>query len=309
MYPKQFLSLSTALALLASCGTVDPVAQGRSSTLNPPPIGAKDNLRVGKAPPGSPDEIGIAIHDPRKAEPKITKIRSQGLREAALSYGSQSGYARRMWEIGKRLEQRSSELSQVFDFNRVVGIAPQRAGVVVPPVVSRSFDAWRSDADGREASVADEYLSIVRPGRLAPIAPTWRDYLIFTPNKPGMPPRSLTPSDATEKKAFDAWVAQGWTAGEELADAEFEERIARLQRDYKGMLQYRRLVVVGLMDRLVLADADFGTTIDGDQMRIGSRNVRIVSDAQFRHQPQRWDVTSVAARGALVELPSDASLK
>lgn len=302
-----FLFASAAALALSACASVDPVTQGRNSHLNPPEIGGRDKLQLGKPMPTSPDQITVEIHDPKKAENRISEIRADGLREAALSLGSQYGYAMRLQEIGGRLEQRSSELSEVFDFNRVVGITPQRAGVVVPPVVSRSFDAWMGD--GREASVADEYLSIVRAGRLAPHAPTWRDYLLFTPVTPEKTPRSLLPTDQLEKKAFETWRDQGWNAGVKLADAEFEERIARLQRDYTGMLQYRRLVAVGLMDRLVLADADFGTTVDGDEMRIGSRNVRIVSDASFRGKPQRWEVNNVAARGALVDLPQAGSIK
>lgn len=307
MIRKSYLLMGVAVLALTACAAVDPEQRGRNSALVPPTIGGKDELRITQSMPSSPDQIRIDIHDPKKAETGITPIRAEGLREAALSLGSQYGYARRLEEIGARLEDRSSELSRVFDFNRVVGIAPQRAGVVVPPVVSRSFDAWMGD--GREASVADEYLTIVSAGRLASEAPTWRDYLLFTPIAPGKTPRSLLPQDMAEKKAFDAWKDQGWAAGVKLADAEFEERILRLQRDYKGMLQYRRLVAVGLMDRLVLADAHFGTTVDGDEMRIGSRNVRIVSDANFRGKPQRWNVDTVAAKGALVDLPPASSLK
>lgn len=307
MSRKSSFLMGVAVLALTACTAIDPEQRGRSSALVPPTIGGKDELRITQSMPSSPDQIRIDIHNPKKAETGITQIRAEGLREAALSLGSQYGYARRLEEIGARLEDRSSELSRVFDFNRVVGIAPQRAGVVVPPVVSRSFDAWMGD--GREASVADEYLTIVSAGRLASEAPTWRDYLLFTPIAPGKTPRSLLPQDQAEKKAFDAWKDQGWAAGVKLADAEFEERILRLQRDYKGMLQYRRLVAVGLMDRLVLADAHFGTTVDGDEMRIGSRNVRIVSDANFRGKPQRWDVGTVAAKGALVELPPASSLK
>lgn len=299
------LICATALAACTPPGGQAPTMS--ASPLTPPVIGGRDNLRLGPPPPASPDEIAVPIYDPKQAVGGVTQIRGEALKEAAQSYGSQAGYARRSRDISERLQIRSMDLSQVFDFSRVATMDPIHAGVVIPPVVSRSFDAYMTD--GREASAADEYLTIVRPGRLAPIAPTWRDYLIFAQNTPEEPARSLMPANADEKRLFEGWLREGWEAGVQLADAEFEERIARLKRDYMGMLQYRRLVAIGLMDRLVLADANFGTTVSGNEMRIGSRTVRIITDAQFRNQPSRWNVAEVRAKGGLVDLPPVTSFK
>lgn len=290
-----------AAGLMAACTQPTAVERGQQSDLNPPMLGTeKDNLRIGAPPPASAKDIRIAVYNPDDSKGEVTKIRSEALKEAAQSYGSQNGYARRAWEIAGRLQANSSAMSTVFDFNRVVSSAPVKAGVIIPPVVSRSFDAFLVDAEGREASVADEYLTIVHAGRIAPVAPTWRDYLIFTSATPDEPARSLMPSNNTEKQMFGGWFNEGWEAGIALADAEFEERLNRLQQDYQGMLQYRRLVSMGMMDRMVLADADFGTTRDGNEMRIGSATVQIVSDAAFKADPTKWSVRSVSERDALI---------
>ena len=309
--PITFCIILSGLAL-AACG--NPLDKAARSDLNPPMVGEPtDNLRIGAPPPASPSEIKIKTYDPAAENGDVSKLRGDALREAAQSYGTQSGYARRSWEIAGRLQVRSSDLSQVFDFNRVVSVAPVKAGVVVPPVVSRSFDAFVTDDEGRKASVADEYLTIVRPGRLAPVAPTWRDYLIFTAATPEEPARSLMPSEPSELDKFRDWFDEGWAAGVAQADAEFNERVDRLKRDYAGMLQYRRLVAQGMMDRMVLADADFGVTKDGNEMRIGSRTVEIVSDASFQSNPTTWEVRTVGARDALIvetgEIPSLSGLE
>lgn len=283
---------------LAGCAAL-PLERADRSNLNPPGLGGKDILRHDAPPPASPTEVRLTIES-NQAEAEISRIRGDALREAAQSYGSQMGYARRAWEIAGRLEARSTDLSTVFDFNRVISTAPVGAGVIVPPVVSRSFNAFVTDNDGREASVADEYLTIVRAGRISPVEPTWRDYLIFAAATPEQPPRSLMPEERAELEQFRAWFDEGWAEGVQLADAELQSRVDRLQRDYTGMLQYRRLVSQGMMDRLVLADADFGVTVDGDEMRIGSRTVRIVSDAQFQGNPTRWSIRSVTERDALI---------
>lgn len=281
--------------VLAACA---PQAHAPSH-LTPASIGLNDNLRIGPPPPSSPGQVRISMATEDK-EPEIAPIRVNALTEGAQAYGSQMGYARRSWEILRRMEERSGQLSEVFEFARVVERAPVRAGVVIPPVVSRNFLAYDLDDQGREASVADEYLTIIRPGRLAPIEPTWRDYLVLNPATPDEPARSLLPGTEPERVVFRGAFDAGWEAGVEMANAEFSNRLDRLQRDYTGMLQYRRLVAQGMMDRMVLEDADFGVTGGGNEMRIGNRNVRITSDAEFKANPDQWDITTVTQRDAMI---------
>lgn len=294
-------TLTTGLVFVMTLSACAPVGIERAdqSPLAPPMTGGPDILNAMTPPPASPSSVKIPSAGASQ-DSGITKIRSQALQEAAQSWGSQMGYARRSYEVIGRLEARSADLSTVFDFNRVVSAAPRGVGVVIPPVVSRSFDAFVSDASGREVSAADEYLTIVRAGRISPVEPTWRDYLVFSAPTPEDPPRSLLPDDKAESDQFRKWFNEGWAEGVALVDAELQSRIDRLNRDYTGMLQYRRLVAQGLMDRMVLADADFGVTVDGDEMRIGSRTVRIESDASFQGNPKRWDIKSVTAHDALI---------
>lgn len=282
-------------AVLTACAQV-PSNTAPPAAAAPAPIGGGDDLRRGPEPVADPSRVRIDLHDPKRETIEITEIRRQALQEAAQGYGSQLGYARRVWEIEGLLEGRSAALDEVFSFDRVVSEAPVKAGYIIPPIVSRSFDAFQSSDAGREASVAEEYLTIVAPGRIVPVTPTWRDYLLFSSPKPEEPARSLLPSNEMERELFRGWFNEGWAAGVALADEEIDRRLTRLRRDYEGMLQYRRLVNMGMMDRMVLQEADFGVTGGGNEMRIGSRTVRIVSDAQFDANPLRWSVREVGPR-------------
>ena len=284
-----------AAATLSACALSVP-GSAPSPGSAPAVIGNSDELRSRSEPASRPSDIQIETYDPENENTEITELRRQALQEAAQGYGSQLGYARRVWEIEGLLEHRSSELDEVFSFHRVVSEAPVKAGYVVPPVVSRSFDAFVSDEGGRSASVADEYLTVVSPGRIVPVVPTWRDYLLFSSPDPEKPARSLLPSSDVERDLFLGWFNEGWSAGVKLADEEVDRRLLRLRRDYEGMLQYRRLVSMGMMDRMVLQEADFGVTGGGDEMRIGSRTVKIVSDAQFDVNPLRWTVREIGPR-------------
>lgn len=298
-------------ALLSACAQVPPNTAPPAVDA-PGVMGGGDDLRRGVEPVAGPGDIKIELYDPDQETVEITELRRQALQEAAQGYGSQLGYARRVWEIEGLLQERSPDLDEVFSFDRVASEAPMKAGYIVPPIVSRSFDAFQSDDEGRSASVAEEYLTIVAPGRILPVTPTWRDYLLFASPDPEKPARSLFPSDPDEKALFLEWFNEGWGAGVLLADEEIGHRLTRLRRDYEGMLQYRRLVNMGMMDRMVLQEADFGVTGGGAEMRIGSRTVRIVSDAQFDANPLRWTVRDVGPREREIvstgEIPSLSSL-
>ncbi len=294
-----------AVLLVSACATT--VSQSGSPTLTkeemavmPGVIGGDDDLRIGAPPPASPDQIRIKPGKPESSS-SVNSIRTKAVTEGAQSYGAQMGYARRSWEIMNRLQVRSPVLSQVFDFNRVVARAPVGAGVIIPPVVSTATRAFTVDAYGQEAAVADAYLSITRAGRIAAIAPTWRDYLVIHAAVPSEPAKSLLPATEDEAKLFKAEFDQGWAAGIKQAEDEFSERIARLQRDYHGMLQYRQLVANGMMDRMVLANADFGVTANEREMRIGSKAVKITSEAEFNARPATWSVKSLSERNALIQ--------
>lgn len=288
---RTFALVLIAVSMVAGCAT-PPTPEETEAGMAPPEIGGQDDLRLGPAPVSSPDDVEIATFDPDD-EPEMTQVRRSALVEAAQSYGSQKGYARRAWEIGKILEKRSGDLGAVYSFDRVASEAPAKVGYVMPPVVSRSMDAFRSDAAGRSVSVAEEYLTIVEAGFIAPTVPTWRDYLLFSSATPEEPAKSLLPTTPDEAALFRAEFEKGWAAGVDLADTEIENRLMRLRRDYEGMLQYRRLVSMGMMDRMVLQEADFGVTGSGDEMRIGSRTVKVVSDAEFEADPRRWSVRPV----------------
>ena len=246
-------------------------------------IGGPDIL-VRDAPPVRLEEISIAV-EMDTPEP-IPAIRRQEMTRAAQAYGAQRGYDRKAWEIERSLERNGAGLSQVFDFGRVVSAAPKRTGYVVPPVVQRSFQAFQSS--DREASAADEYLVVHAPGRIRAVTPTWRDWLLMDRPVPHEPPQSLLPKTEEEVALFRREFERGWKAGEQQAIAELQERFARLGRDYEGMLQYRRLVALGMMDSMVLADADWGVTVDAATMRIGARTVRIEREAAFQADPRRW---------------------
>lgn len=255
------------------------------------------------APPPMLSEIEVGSFE--EAPDTMTRLRRESLREITLAYGAQLGNARRTWEIEKLLEHRAPQLSDIYDFHRVIITAPRDTGVLIPPIVARAKDAYETKG-GDEASAANEYLKIIAPGRLSPVVPTWRDWLLMPHTKPEPPPRAALPKDGAERELFMSVLEEGWRAGYEQADLALEERTNKLDRDYRGMLEYRRLVSLGMMKEMAVAGANFGVTGGGDTMRIGERTVRIVGAAGFNTNAKSWrpvPVTSkergIVSRGAI----------
>ena len=307
-------SVLVAATLLGLAGCMRPgaatVMEGMPSLER---IGGNDVLNLGPEPVAAPDDVQIRIQEPPENETETSLLRRQALMEAAQSYGSQMGYARRAWEIMNVLQSTSGRLDAVYDFRRVVSPAPAGAGVVIPPVVSRARDAYDRSPDGTEAAVADEYLTVTAPGRMLPVQPTWRNWLLFGTAHIERPAQSLWPRDRNELALFKTWFREGWEAGRELASEELGARLDRLNRDYTGMLQYRRLVALGMMDRMVIRDRDLGITGTGTEMRIGSRTVRIVSPAEFNLDASKWLPAVVSETDAQIvstgRLPSMSDLE
>ena len=188
----------------------------------------------------------------------MARIRSNALREAARRFGGQHGFARRAWEITRLLEQRRAELSSAYDFNRVAKSIPEVPGVILPPVIASTFDARALHRSSRSASHSDEHYEVLKPAILSPVVPTWREYLVIHSKDPRDLPRSLAPLGDTETSRLRKWFNEGWDAGTEQAEAEFAKRVARLRRDYEGMLEHRRLVALGMMSPALIETESLG---------------------------------------------------
>lgn len=287
-----FIALVVA-GLVAGCA-----APEKSTT--PPELGGPDVIEIGEAPPSKPSDVKIPSASSVASETNIETIRKTALVEAAQTYGSRMGYARKAWENLNDMQARASVLDQGFDFNRVAVRAPGGAGIVMPPVVSSATGAFVVADNGQEAAVSDAYLTVVTPGKFVSVVPTWRNYLLMPVTTPDVPVSELLPRNADEKALYSKTFGEAWDAGVEQARVEFEERLNRLERDYRGMLQYIRLVNQGMMDEMVISSADFGVTTDNGEMRIGSRAVKITSEAKFNGNPRTWKVSALRASGALI---------
>ena len=283
------ISLLAALALgacsghpilpFSASGGVEPPAPRDTSTLVQ--LGGSTLL-----PPAPPDFATLGIPLPDQEEQQ-ENFRHASMREGAMSWGARAGQARRSWEIAVSYTTRAADLDTAWDFKRVAVAAPLSSGWLLPPVIQRGGSVWSASSRGAEA--ATEYYSILRPGRIAGRLPDWRDYLPAPAGAPEAPLEELLPRPGEEKQ-WREWAAEGWEAGQQLAEAELEESLARLERDYTGMLEFRRLLAMGMVSDMVVEAEHWPASVidNGSELRIGGRKVRMVSDAGFVGDTGRW---------------------
>ena len=281
------LSLAAAAGALALAACVRSPPPPETDMPPIPVLGGIDQLGLEAEPPADPDSIVI---EPAELDRSggMAELRTNALREAAMGLGSQHAFRRRAWEINRRLEQRSAALSSVYDFNRVASSSPGVPGYVLPPVVGKALDAYSLGDEGYSAAHAEEVYDLLKPARLSPVVPTWRDYLVIDARTPREPPAALRPRSGKERGRYREWFEEGWRSGLAQADAEFRLRLERLRRDFEGMLEYRRLVRLGMVLEPTIESGMEAVAGNEDAMRIAVRRVRIAGGSEFNLDASQW---------------------
>lgn len=281
-------------AVLAGCSTT----QVLHAPVGPEPVAINPTYQAGyvdmpNTPVPSLDQIlnRVPERSSTRSSSNEDRLRTPALRDAANSYGAQAGLAWESREINTMLQQQSADLSRIYDFQRVMIKGPDNV-TILPPVISEMTETWETSEAGKTLRVADTYYEIIEQARFAPNAPLWQGYLLRTYGTPSAPPDILLPQDRSERDAWKLAVAEGWEMGRQQAQEIFKADLARLQRDFVGMVRYKALLEEGKVSPPIVSDARMGTTGTGQDMRVNDRAIRITQDPSLQVQsPQGWDAS------------------
>jgi len=166
------------------------------------------------------------------------------------------------------------------------------SGNVQPPVIVEARDAV-TQSDDRVLNITDRVYRIEAQATLPTVPTTWRSYLYrgLTVNgqEVAWPDVALQPANDAERGIWRDAVRRGWTSGTEQADGIFALNMARLERDFNGMLLYHELRRKGMVSDPIVADAQFGVTGDSSrQLNIGERIYRITVTPEFNMDARKW---------------------
>lgn len=232
--------------------------------------------------------------------PTVAGIRAQALQEQALEFGAQAGLASRSRKIQSTIDSRAQQYNRAFRFD----VAMLEPGLL-PPVINEGRDAYEQTGDTKVRTASRIY-TIEFPARMVNTAPKWQEYLNFSYPDPKLPHPSLLPRDKAEQEIWDRWVETGWDQGTAQADQMFEGNLARLKRDFEGMLRYKMLYEQGLVTAPVLATSRLGTTGGGTEMALDDRIYEITVPANLDPNHSRWRRQQPITHGK--DLPSSVSM-
>ena len=221
------------------------------------------------------------------------------MRKEALSLGAQAG----LYEQGKKLDAwlqtRAKQLDQTYDFRRLVypaslHVQNHLTGTsLLPPIVEFSQNFTRLEGPDT-LHVARSFYRISQQAKFSTVVPNWREYLWQGWPKPNIDavPRVLLPDNAAERKVWIANVQRGFTLGEAQAITDFHTSLARLQRDFLGMVLYRKLEMQGKIGAPILAHATEGNVVSaqGRDLRVQAEDLRITRLPAW-HPNQYWPDT------------------
>ena len=221
--------------------------------------------------------LGQAEH-PSRPDDKIRKraLRQAAQKKAALSWGAQTGYARKTQMRNRWLRKESLLLDRVFTFRPFLSSDEH----VLLPSVDAGKRAFKLESSTSSDSTLVSY-RIHEPARVISIPPTFRDYLILSPGSPKKVNSLLLPKNSKEKKLWKKWTDRGWKTGERLSDQAFQIGMRRLVRAIEGRIRFYELAISGQIERPTWARSPSATLRTGEVLEIGDTVLRITRPARF----------------------------
>ena len=130
--------------------------------------------------------------------------------------------------------------------------------------------------------------SIISQARFATTPPNWHDYLWMTYTKPDVPSKFLLPRNKEEHRVWKRAIQTGWEKGIQQAYSIFQQSLARLKRDYQGMLLYRKLLQEKMVSPPYVSTTALGVTGNGTDMRINDQVLRITELPKLQTDSANW---------------------
>lgn len=242
-------------------------------------------LTLGCSGSKTPTELSNIEALKSQAPAKISPMRLESLKQTARGLAAQAGLSWRSRELNVILENQKRHLDRIFNFNYL--ILNQN---VLPPILAEGRNTLNL-ADNFTIRISDHDYQIVEPPRFITTPPNWRNYIWMGYKKPETPNGTLLPHSAAERRIWNEYIQIGWDEGIIQADQIFAANLARLQRDYEGMVLYRKLLAQHMVTPPFVAQADLGITGDSDNIHINDRVLRITAISQLQPNAKNWRPT------------------
>lgn len=210
-------------------------------------------------------------------ENDIDAGRNSYLTNAARSLGRRGGFASEAQRLNKYAPEYAADMDRRFNFDRL------RNGYVMPPVISAV------DTTSESCGVNCLYLTtgafrVAQEAYVTDRSPSWRDYLFLDAPKIQLP--SGLKIKSRDRDLWKRNVQEGWTQGIQKARNDFLERMARLDRDYAGMVRYYELEQQGAisLSRVAIENRHGAIYVNGKAASQNEMRVGLTVTPQFQNR-------------------------
>lgn len=228
----------------------------------------------------SQDKVGYELGVTESGS--MSGIRTQAIKDIATSLGARGGLARRAKFINRNLQTKAVYLDRVFNFRALM-----LSKHVLPPVLVEGRNTLDL-ASSQLVHLADRTYKLVRQARFVTNPPHWRNYLGMPYKKPEQPEPSLLPKNRQEQAFWKQCVERGWKQGIGQADVIYRDNLARLKRDYKGMIRYKYLLAQNIVSAPVVVKRELGVTGGGRSMSVNDRTLKIAALPSLKPDSEHW---------------------
>ncbi len=265
-----FVPLFLLSLLLSACASPN-----KYTVTDPTNVQQLENMRNTEKPDAQSD--GAAIGG----------LRMKALEDTAMALGAQGGLAYASIDINAHSDSNKWTLETIYNFNGML-----LSHGVLPPVLVEGDDSLNL-SDPSTIRIADKTYQIIAPARFATTPPNWRDYLWLPFKKPELPDKVLLPRTPEEQVAWRKGIKLGWDKGIQQAYSIFQQNLARLKRDYQGMILYRKLLQENMVSAPFVSKTELGITGSGTDMRINDQVLRITEPSQLKTDSHNWNAVVV----------------
>jgi hypothetical protein len=240
------------------------------------PVGLADGPRQGE-----PQELAelLELRGWPGEDSAVSLLRPLAIREAAQLVTLQTAISWRYRQLLEATEVHAAILDTAFNFSPL--LLTQGAALVMPPVLTRAGASMRIEKPDTATSALASY-ELMEAAKFVPFAPHWREFLMSgsfpAPEKPSP---ALMPRNSKERDIWRAAVREAWAQGLTEADQLYADNVARMARQYRGVMLYHLLTAQHLLSKVTTASAKVVLNSSDTMLYIGQEVYRITAPSRF----------------------------
>lgn len=201
-------------------------------------------------------------------------IKMKAMYDYAKAVAIRAAMTSRINSIQSVVETHGRELDAIYNFEPLM--IQKR---VVPPVITEARDLY-NQSSSLQIRLSKALFNIERQAYFSSTAPNWREYLKFNSEgsaygKFGYVGGDMQPKTKMESEIWADATQKGWELGSRQANVILEQAMAKLNRDYTGMIRFHTMVLEGKLTMPSVSNYNLYDSNNGSRLIVGEELLEI----------------------------------